>query len=107
MVSVLPPLPLNDGIVDGRMFGGDGTTLVLNGGVTVRSRSPHYGKPWNMGTTNATYRFASDPSIGRSLPRAPFGVRAEVSAFGPQTVTVVRDFATGGVRDLTALAGGR
>ncbi len=82
LVGGLPPLPLLDGVVDGRVLAFDGLTPAATGAaraVTFRSRLPHYGRPLWADASTGQFHVAGNPAQGRVVPRAPFDLDGAVS----------------------------
>jgi hypothetical protein len=110
--SSVEPLPPNDGVVSGRLLGGDGQTPVPGGYVYVRSRSPHYGRPvrtlYGAGADGSFLAYATlPPSYVNIIPRTDFDLTATYSFVGAntQTTTIAGRFADAGPRNLSAVVG--
>ena len=112
LVSSVEPLPAMDGVVNGKLLGGDGQTPVPGRFVEVRSRSPHYGRPFHNG-----YGAGPDGSFELwgvlsgsvlVLPRVDFDLTSTHMSFVPntgQSTSVHGRFPDGGVRNLADVPG--
>lgn len=86
LVSVLPPLPANDGQVTATVRAFDGTTpVVANTSVRLRSQSLHYGRPLVAGPTGDNFEFSGQPAAGTVIPRTAFTVTAFHTGMYPST----------------------
>jgi hypothetical protein len=102
--SALPPLPPNDGVVEGRVLAGDGQTPLSNQYVRFRSRSAHFGRSIGS-STDSSGSFQIQAFNNRALPRMAFDLTSSRDMLGTQTAVASGDFARSGVRDLTAIDG--
>lgn len=79
LVGGVPPLPLLDGIVDGRVLAFDSITPA-RASVTFRSELPYYGRPMAAATVyQSQIHLAGNPANGWVVPRWPFGLDGELS----------------------------
>ena len=107
LVSSVPPLPPNDGVIQGRVLGGDGETPIASAGLRFRSRSLHYGHPVTFnaaadGSFLTPSPTASDPKL---VPREAFDLTASkaLGSLGTVSHTVSGDFPATGEIDLASV----